>query len=63
MDVWSVVMLHFSVFPFLCGSYPVFLLVIFLYFNILIPLCSHCAHFTYTHTTVDVHTSVQTSCW
>jgi hypothetical protein len=40
MTVWSVVILHFSLFccfSFLSGSYPVFLLHIFLYFIILIP--------------------------
>jgi hypothetical protein len=40
MTVWSVVISHFSIFccfSFLCGSYPVFLLHIFLYFTILIP--------------------------
>jgi hypothetical protein len=54
MTVWSVVILNFFVFSFLCGSYPFFFLHIFLYFTIFIPfytssLLSLCTLYLYIY--------------
>jgi hypothetical protein len=67
MTVLSVVILHFSLFCFSCGSYPVFFSVYscvhyigsFLYLLLLLSLYTL---YLYVHT-VDIHTGARTSCW
>jgi hypothetical protein len=71
MTVWSVIILHFFTFLFFFFSLNqlsrIFLSYILLFhyidsFFTTSSLLSLCTHF-YTYTTVDVYTSVYTSCW